>query len=76
VKLAIADDHGIFRDSLTRALQDIGAEVMISVASGGELLAQLGRHEVDVAIVDVLSRPRIRMRAWRRPALSASRSRP
>jgi DNA-binding NarL/FixJ family response regulator len=58
VKLAIADDHGIFRDSLTRALQDIGAEVTISVANGDELLAQLDRHQVDVAIVDVLMPPK------------------
>lgn len=57
MKLAIADDHGIFRSSLSRALQDIGATVPVSVSSGDELLAQLGRHEVDVAIVDVAMPP-------------------
>jgi hypothetical protein len=32
MRLAIADDHGIFRTSLSRALHDIGATVLISVA--------------------------------------------
>jgi DNA-binding NarL/FixJ family response regulator len=57
VRLAIADDHGIFRTSLARALQDIGASVLISAANGDELLAQLRRQEVDVAIVDVAMPP-------------------
>jgi DNA-binding NarL/FixJ family response regulator len=57
VKLAIADDHGIFRTSLIRALQDIGATVPVSVSNGEELLVQLTRHRVDVAIVDVAMPP-------------------
>jgi DNA-binding NarL/FixJ family response regulator len=57
MRLAIADDHGIFRSSLCRALEDIGAHVPISVANGDALLAQLASHEIDIAIVDVAMPP-------------------
>jgi|ERR1700722_1966704 DNA-binding NarL/FixJ family response regulator len=57
MRLAIADDHGIFRSSLRRALEDIGAEVLVCAANGDELLAQLARHQVDIAIVDVAMPP-------------------
>lgn len=57
MRLAIADDHGIFRSSLRRALEDIGAEVPVSVANGEDLLAELGRHQIDIAIVDVAMPP-------------------
>ena len=53
MRLAIADDHGIFRYSLRRALKDIGAEVPVSAGNGDELLAELARHQVDIAIVDI-----------------------
>jgi DNA-binding NarL/FixJ family response regulator len=57
MRLAIADDHGIFRSSLRRALEDIGAHVPISVANGDALLAQLACYEIDIAIVDVAMPP-------------------
>jgi DNA-binding NarL/FixJ family response regulator len=57
MRLAIADDHGIFRSSLRRALEDIGAEVLVSAANGDELLTRLTRHQVDIAIVDVAMPP-------------------
>ncbi|GAA3281349.1 response regulator transcription factor [Dactylosporangium vinaceum] len=53
MKVAIADDHGIFRDSVARALRDIDVTVPICVGSGDELLAWMQSEPVDVAIVDV-----------------------
>jgi DNA-binding NarL/FixJ family response regulator len=57
VRLAVADDHGIFRTSLVRALEETGCSVPVSAAGADELLAQLRRHPVEVAIVDVAMPP-------------------
>jgi DNA-binding NarL/FixJ family response regulator len=53
VKIAIADDHGIFRTSISRALQDLGLSVPVSVTSGTELLNALEKESIDVAVVDI-----------------------
>lgn len=57
MRLAIADDHGIFRNALARSLADIGGEVLINVARGDELLDALRDTPVDAAVVDVAMPP-------------------
>jgi DNA-binding NarL/FixJ family response regulator len=57
MKVALADDSGIFRNSLARSLADIGAQVLINVSTGEELLALLPNTTVDVAIIDVAMPP-------------------
>jgi DNA-binding NarL/FixJ family response regulator len=53
MKIAIADDHGIFRTSISRALKDLGLSVPVSVTSGTELLKALENAPIDVAVVDI-----------------------
>jgi DNA-binding NarL/FixJ family response regulator len=57
VKLALADDSGIFRTALARSLEDIGGEILISVSSADELLSRLQVVTVDAAIIDVAMPP-------------------
>jgi len=53
VRVAIADDSGLFRESLARYLTELGLEVAVKAATTAELLAALARSPVDVAVVDV-----------------------
>jgi DNA-binding NarL/FixJ family response regulator len=57
MRLAIAEDSGLFRSSLTLLLQASGAEVTVGVASGAELLAAIGTDVPDVAILDIRMPP-------------------
>jgi DNA-binding NarL/FixJ family response regulator len=58
VRLAIADDSGIFRDSLRLLLETAGAEVTVSAASGPELLAAIRQVEPpDAVVLDIRMRP-------------------
>ena len=57
MRLAIAEDSGLFRSSLTLLLQASGAEVTISVASGAELLAAIGTSLPDAVILDIRMPP-------------------
>lgn len=57
MRLAIAEDSGLFRSSLTLLLQASGAEVTISVASGAELLAAIGPSLPDAVILDIRMPP-------------------
>jgi DNA-binding NarL/FixJ family response regulator len=57
MRLAIAEDSGLFRSSLTLLLQASGAEVTISVASGAELLAAIGTSLTDAVILDIRMPP-------------------
>jgi DNA-binding NarL/FixJ family response regulator len=57
MRIALTDDHGIFRNSLARLLTDMEIDVVISAASGDELLARLPAEPVDVALIDVLMPP-------------------
>ncbi len=57
MRLAIAEDSGLFRASLTLLLEAAGAEVTVSAASGTELLAALGAAPPDVAILDIRMPP-------------------
>jgi DNA-binding NarL/FixJ family response regulator len=53
MKVAIADDHAIFRTAVAQCLRDSGFEVPVTAATGAELVAGIRRHPVDVAIIDV-----------------------
>ena len=58
MRLAIADDSGIFRDSLRLLLETAGAEVTVSAASGPELLAAIRQVELpDAVVLDIRMRP-------------------
>jgi DNA-binding NarL/FixJ family response regulator len=57
MRLAIAEDSGLFRSSLTLLLQASGAEVTVGVGSGAQLLAAIGADVPDVAILDIRMPP-------------------
>lgn len=59
MRLAIAEDSGLFRSSLVLLLRSMGAEVTASVASGAELLAAIaaGPSPPDAVIVDIRMPP-------------------
>jgi DNA-binding NarL/FixJ family response regulator len=57
MRLAIAEDSGLFRSSLTLLLESSGARVIASAASGAELLAAIGSDPPDVAILDIRMPP-------------------
>lgn len=57
MRLAIADDSGLFRDSLRLLLEQAGAEVVVSAASGAELVAAIHRGKLpDAVILDIRMR--------------------
>jgi DNA-binding NarL/FixJ family response regulator len=57
VRVAIAEDSGLFRSSLALLLRSLGAEVTASVASGAELLVTIGAGAPDVVILDIRMPP-------------------
>ena len=59
MRLAIAEDSGLFRSSLALLLRSLGAEVIASVASGAELLAAIrdGDGPPDAVILDIRMPP-------------------
>jgi DNA-binding NarL/FixJ family response regulator len=57
MRLAIAEDSGLFRSSLTMLLQASGVEVTASAASGPELLEAIGTGAPDAVIVDIRMPP-------------------
>lgn len=57
MRLAIAEDSGLFRSSLTLLLEASGAQVTASAASGSELLAVIGTDPPDVVILDIRMPP-------------------
>jgi DNA-binding NarL/FixJ family response regulator len=57
VRVAIAEDSGLFRSSLALLLRSLGAEVAASVASGPELLAAIRVSPPDVVILDIRMPP-------------------
>ena len=71
MRVAIAEDSGLFRSSLALLLNSLGAEVTASVASGAELLAAIraepagGGHprHPDAAVVHRRGHPRPRRRS-------------
>jgi DNA-binding NarL/FixJ family response regulator len=57
MRLAIAEDSGLFRASLRLLLESSGAEVTVSVASGAELLAAIKDDPPEVALLDIRMPP-------------------
>jgi DNA-binding NarL/FixJ family response regulator len=57
VRIAIAEDSGLFRSSLVLLLSSMGVEVTASVASGEELLAAIGAGLPDAVILDIRMPP-------------------
>jgi len=54
IRIALAEDHEIFRQGLTSLLKDEeGLQFEFAVANGEELLAKLKTHKVDVVILDL-----------------------
>ncbi|MGV9212794.1 response regulator [Micromonospora sp. RB23] len=53
MRIAIADDHAIFRTAVARCLRDSGHEVLVEAATGSELVIGVRGHRIDVAIIDV-----------------------
>ena len=57
MRIAIAEDSGLFRSSLALLLRSLGAEVTVSVASGTELLAAVRDSPPDVVMLDIRMPP-------------------
>ena len=57
MRLAIAEDSGLFRSSLTLLLEASGAQVTSSTASGTELLSAIVPDPPDVVILDIRMPP-------------------
>ena len=57
MRLAIAEDSGLFRSSLTLLLEASGAEVVASVPSGAELLPAIEGAPPDAVILDIRMPP-------------------
>jgi DNA-binding NarL/FixJ family response regulator len=57
MRLAIAEDSGLFRSSLKMLLEASGSQVTASTASGTELLAAVRTSPPDVAILDIRMPP-------------------
>jgi DNA-binding NarL/FixJ family response regulator len=57
VRIAIAEDSGLFRSSLALLLRSLGADVTASVASGTELLVVVRDSPPDVVMLDIRMPP-------------------
>lgn len=57
MRLAIAEDSGLFRSSLALLLEASGARVSVSVPSGAELLAAIRTSPPDAVILDIRMPP-------------------
>jgi DNA-binding NarL/FixJ family response regulator len=53
MRIAVAEDSGIFRQALVTLLTTVGIEVVVSARTGDELLARIAHDPPDVAIVDL-----------------------
>ena len=57
MRVVIAEDMALLRDGLAGLLTDSGHEVAAAVANAPDLLAAVGEHEPDLAVVDVRMPP-------------------
>lgn len=57
MRIAIAEDSGLFRSSLALLLHSLGAEVTASVGSGAELLAAVRANPPECVILDIRMPP-------------------
>jgi DNA-binding NarL/FixJ family response regulator len=57
VRVVIADDSRLLREGIASLVRSEGIEVVAQAADAEELLAAVGEHEPDVAIVDIRMPP-------------------
>lgn len=57
MRIAIAEDSGLFRSSLALLMHSLGAEVTASVASGAELLTAIRGSPPEAVILDIRMPP-------------------
>jgi DNA-binding NarL/FixJ family response regulator len=57
VRVVIADDSRLLREGIASLVRGEGIEVVAQAANAEELLAAVGEHEPDVAIVDIRMPP-------------------
>jgi DNA-binding NarL/FixJ family response regulator len=57
VRVVIADDSRLLREGIASFVRGEGIEVVAQASNPAELLAAVGRHEPDVAIVDIRMPP-------------------
>lgn len=57
MRIVIAEDSVLLRAGLTRILADAGEEVVATVGDADELITTVGRHQPDLALVDVRMPP-------------------
>ena len=57
MRIAIAEDSGLFRSSLALLLEASGAQVTASTSTGAELLATIAASPPDVVILDIRMPP-------------------
>jgi DNA-binding NarL/FixJ family response regulator len=57
LRIVIAEDAAIMRDGLTQTLTRRGHDVVSAVGDADSLLAAVGQHQPDVAIIDVRMPP-------------------
>ena len=57
MRIVIAEDTVLLREGIAGLLEDAGHEVVARVGDGGALIAAVGEHEPELAIVDVRMPP-------------------
>lgn len=57
MRIAIAEDSGLFRSSLVLLLHSLGSEITASVASGAELLPAISASPPEAVILDIRMPP-------------------
>jgi DNA-binding NarL/FixJ family response regulator len=57
MRVVVAEDSLLFREGLSRLLSEGGLEVVATAADADQLLIEVGRHQPDVAIVDIRMPP-------------------
>jgi DNA-binding NarL/FixJ family response regulator len=57
VRVVIADDSGLLRDGLANLLTEAGVDVVGRAADADQLVALVGEHAPDVAVVDIRMPP-------------------
>jgi DNA-binding NarL/FixJ family response regulator len=60
LRVVIAEDLALLRDGLERLLRDNGFEVVAAVGDAPALIEAVGRHQPDIAVVDIRLPPDFR----------------
>jgi DNA-binding NarL/FixJ family response regulator len=57
MRVVLADDGALLREGLARVLADAGVDVVAQAGTADDLLAAVGEHRPDVAVVDIRMPP-------------------